>query len=85
MQAIPRLCYEALNKDAGMYALDGQLKMANEPMDCMQFYQNSNQFRFSLPRHMLTAELASKRPAEWQSFWEGGQCKSTAQTWKLDQ
>ena len=81
MQAIPRLCYEALNKDAGMYALDGQLKMANEPMDFMQFYQ----FRSSLPRDMLMAELASKRHAEWQSFWEGGQCKSTSQTWKLDQ
>lgn len=37
MQAILRLCYVALAKDAGMYALDGQPKMANELMDCMQF------------------------------------------------
>ena len=37
-QAIPRLCYGAEDKDAGMYALDGQPKMVEEALDQMQFF-----------------------------------------------
>ena len=42
-QAIPRLCYGAEDKDAGMYSLDGQPKMVEEAVDRMQFLQHSRQ------------------------------------------
>ena len=51
VQAIPRLCYGAKDKDAGMYALDGQPKTVEEAVDRMQFYQYSRQFRSPLPKH----------------------------------
>ena len=41
--AIPRLCYRAEDKDAGMYTLDGQPKMVKEAVDWMQFFQHSSQ------------------------------------------
>ena len=50
-QAIPRLCCGAEDKDAGMYALDGQPKTVEEAVDRMQFYQHSRQFRSPLPKH----------------------------------
>ena len=49
-QAIPQLCYGAEDKDAVMYALDGQPKTVEEAVDRMQFYQHSRQFRFPLPK-----------------------------------
>ena len=49
--AISRLCYGAKDKDAGMFALDGQPKAVEEAVDRMQFYENSRQFCPSLPKH----------------------------------
>ena len=48
-QVIPWLCYEAEDKDAGMY--DIQPKTVEGALDCMQFYQNSRRCRPQLPRH----------------------------------
>ena len=50
-QVIPRLCYGAEDKDAGMYAIDTQPKTVEEAVDCMQFYQNSRRRRPQLPGH----------------------------------
>ena len=52
-QAIPRLCFGAEDKDAGMYALDGQPKTVEEAVDRIQFYQHSRQFCSLLPKHEL--------------------------------
>ena len=49
-QVIPRVSYEADDKDAGMYAIDTQPKTVEGAVDCMQFYQNSRRCRPQLPR-----------------------------------
>ena len=51
-QVIPRLCYEAEDKDAGMY--DTQLKTVEEAVDCMQF----RRCRPQLPRHEVVRTVA---------------------------
>ena len=54
-QAIPKLCYGAQDKDAGMYALDGQSKTVEEAVDCMQFFQHSRQGHPPKPKHDVSA------------------------------
>ena len=46
------------DKDAGMYALDGQPKTGEEAVDRMQFYQHSRQFSPSLPKHEVVRTVA---------------------------
>ncbi|XP_056017426.1 uncharacterized protein LOC130053844 [Ostrea edulis] len=47
--AIPRLCYGAEDRDAGLNALDGQPKTVEEAVDRMQYYQHSRQMKSSKP------------------------------------
>ena len=54
-QAIPRLCYGAEGKDAGMYFLDGQPKTVEEAVDRMQFFQHLRQGRPPKPKHDVRA------------------------------
>ena len=42
-QAILRLCHGAEDKDAGMYAPNGQPKTVEEAVDLMHFFQHSRQ------------------------------------------
>ena len=58
VQAIPRLCYGANDKDTGMYALDGQPKTVEEAVDHMQYYQHSRHFRSPLPKHEAVRTVA---------------------------
>jgi hypothetical protein len=48
--AIPRLCYGAEDRDAGLYALDGQPGTVEQAVDRMQYYQHSCQTKSSKPR-----------------------------------
>ena len=57
-QVIPRLCYGAEDKDAGMYAIDTQPKPVEGAVDCMQFYQNFRRCRSQLPRHEVVRAVA---------------------------
>ena len=58
-QAIPGLCYRAEDKDAGLYALDGQPKTVEEAVDRMQFFQHSRQGRPRKPKpEVVSAEEA---------------------------
>ncbi|XP_062615272.1 uncharacterized protein LOC134277010 [Saccostrea cucullata] len=43
--AIPRLCYGAEDRDAGLYALDGHPRTVEEAVECMQYYQHSRRHR----------------------------------------
>ena len=55
-QVIPRLCYEAKDKDAKMY--DIQPKTVEGAVDCMQFYKNSRRCRPQLPRLQVVRAVA---------------------------
>ena len=64
-QAIPRLCYVAEDKDAGMYSLDGQPKTVEEVLDRMQFFQHSRQGRPPKPKHDVRAVPPRRSPKGW--------------------
>lgn len=49
------LCYDAEYVDAGLYALDGNLKTVEEALDQLQFYQQSRRRRPS--QHKTVREL----------------------------
>ena len=61
-QAIPRLCYGAEDKDAGMYFLDGQPKTVEEAVDRMQFFQHSRQGRPPKPKRDVRAVTPEEEP-----------------------
>ena len=61
-QAIPRRCYGAEDKDAGMYALDGQPKTVEEAVDRMQFFQHSRQGRPPKPKRDVRAVTPEEEP-----------------------
>jgi hypothetical protein len=48
--AIPRLCYGTEDRDAGLYALDGQPKKVEQAVDRMQYFQHLRQTKSSKPR-----------------------------------
>ena len=60
-QVIPRVSYEADDKDAGMYAIDTQPKTVEGAVDCMQFYQNARRCRPQIPRHEVVKAVALRR------------------------
>ena len=55
---MPRLCYEAEDKEAGMFAIDTQPETVKGAGVCMQFYQNTLRFRSQLPRHEVGRAVA---------------------------
>ena len=57
-QVIPQLCYVAGDKDAEMYAIDGQPKRVEEEVDRIQFYQNYRQFRSPLHKQKVLRTVA---------------------------
>ena len=61
-QAIPRLCYEAEDKDAGMYALEGQPKTVEEAVDRMQFFKHWRQGRPLKPQREVRAVASEEEP-----------------------
>lgn len=71
-QAIPRLCYGAEDREAGLYALDGQPKTVDEAVDRMQFYQHSRRSRppcasYHAMRSLVVGEESSKRDEKAES------------------
>ncbi|XP_056003459.1 uncharacterized protein LOC130046578 [Ostrea edulis] len=60
--AIPRLCYGAEDRDAGLYALDGQPKTVEEAVDRMQYYQHSRQTKSSKPRRDVRQVAQEEAP-----------------------
>ena len=61
-QAIPGLCYRAEDKDAEMYALEGQPKTVEEAVDRMQFFQHSRQGRLPKPKREVRAVAPEEKP-----------------------
>ena len=59
-QAIPRLCYGAEDREAGLYALDGQPKTVEEAVDRMQYFQHSRQSRPPKPKREAVRAMADK-------------------------
>ena len=49
-QAIPRLCYGAEDKDAGMYTLGGQSKTVKEAVNRMQIFQQIQDLKRRIKR-----------------------------------
>lgn len=68
-QAIPRLCYGAEDREAG---LDGQPKTVDEAVDRMQFYRHSRRDRppcnsYNAVRSLVVDEESSKRDGKAES------------------
>ena len=59
-QAIPRLCYGAEDREAGLYTLDGQPKTMEEAVDHMQYFQHSRQSRPPKPKREAVRAMADK-------------------------
>lgn len=70
-QAIPRLCYGAEDREAGLYTLDGQPKTMEEAVDHMQYFQHSRQSRPPKPKREAVRSMADKDKVSVDSQKDG--------------
>jgi hypothetical protein len=68
--AIPQLCYGAEDRDAGLYALDGQPRTVEQAVDRMQYYQHSRQTKSSKLRRDVrqVGPEDAPPPEEWREL-----------------
>lgn len=81
LSGYPRLCYVAEDREADLYALDGQPKTVNEAIGRMQFYQYFRRSRPSCPSYhtvmsLVVGEESSK--GNWKTKMETGVEKPSA-------